>query len=306
MLRCGRGGCLSWRRGGGRVFCCLIGACVAVRRSGLSRGEPLSPGWRCCAVSQSIAVGGGSRGAVVVPDVGADRCAGDPQCDGGLCGDGGNCHCDDNRGGVGARECSSIAGGVARVVAVRGAAQGHRARGRRTRFRGFDAGCRSDGAVRGAWLALLAASAIAAGAFLARRLAAVDVLVLGAAQFLTGAAILAVAATIIGGSPLNGLSARFVSAVVVLALAGSALPYVLWFAELRRASITAVTSWTLLLPVVGLVLGVLVLGKSLTGGQVVGTAVVVAALTLVAKAGRAPCDRLRCWQQSGDALTECG
>ena len=162
------------------------------------------------------------------------------------------------------------------------------------------------GDVRGAWLALLAAAAIAAGALLARRLAAVDVLVLGAAEFLIGAAILAVAAVVIDGSPLNGLSTRFVSAVMLLALAGSALPYALWFGELRRASITAVTSWTLLVPVVGLVLGVLVLGESLTVWEIVGSALVVAAMALVATAGRAPCNRLRCWQHSGCALTECG
>lgn len=160
------------------------------------------------------------------------------------------------------------------------------------------------GAGRGAWLALLAAAAIAAAALLARQLAAVDVLVLGAAQFLIGAAILALAAAIIDGSPLNGLSTRFMSAVLVLALAGSALPYALWFAELRRASITAVTSRTLLVPVIGLVLSVVVLGEPLTHGQIVGSAAVVAAIALVAKAGRAPCDRLRCWQQSGHALTE--
>jgi probable blue pigment (indigoidine) exporter len=125
--------------------------------------------------------------------------------------------------------------------------------------------------------------------------------VLGNAQ-----AILAVAAAVIDGSPLNGLSTRFVSAVMLLALAGSALPYALWFGELRRASITAVTSWTLLVPVVGLVLGVLVLGESLTVWEIVGSALVVAAMALVATAGRAPCNRLRCRQHSGCALTECG
>jgi MerR family regulatory protein len=57
-------------------------------------------------------------------------------------------------------------------------------------------------------------------------------------------------------------------------------------------------------PVVGLVLGVLVLGESLTVWEVVGSTAVVAAMALVARAGRAPCDRLRCWQQSGHALTE--
>ncbi len=160
----------------------------------------------------------------------------------------------------------------------------------------------SAGGGRGAWLALLAAAAIAAGALLARRLDAVDVVVVGAGQFLIGGAILAVAAGIADGSPLHGLSVRFVVAAFALALPGTALPYVLWFAELRRASITVVTSWTLLVPVVGVALGALVLGESLSPRQVAGTALVVAAMVLVATSGRRHSERLVCWQQSGCSL----
>jgi probable blue pigment (indigoidine) exporter len=87
-----------------------------------------------------------------------------------------------------------------------------------------------------------------------------------------------------------------------LALPGTALPYVLWFSELRRASITAVTSWTLLVPVVGVVLGVLVLGESWSARQVAGTALVVAAMVLVVNSGRRRSERLACWQQSGCVL----
>lgn len=87
---------------------------------------------------------------------------------------------------------------------------------------------------------------------------------LGAAQFLIGAAILALIAAIADGPPLNAWTVNFVIALLTLALLGTALPYVLWFAELRWASIDAVMFWTLLVPVVGLVLSVLVLGESLT------------------------------------------
>jgi len=160
----------------------------------------------------------------------------------------------------------------------------------------------SAGGGRGAWLAVLAATAIAAGALLARRLDAVDVWVLGAGQFLIGGAILAAVAAIGGESPLTGWSVHFVIAVVALALAGTALPYALWFTELRRSSITAVTSWTLLVPVVGVVLGVLVLGESLTARQIGGTALVVAAMVLVARSGRRHSARLACWQQSGCSM----
>lgn len=71
-------------------------------------------------------------------------------------------------------------------------------------------------------------------------------------QFLIGAVFLAVAVALVDGSPVCGWSVTSVVTVVTPAVVGTALPYVLWFTELRRASITAVTSWTLLVPVVGL------------------------------------------------------
>jgi drug/metabolite transporter (DMT)-like permease len=66
------------------------------------------------------------------------------------------------------------------------------------------------------------------------------------------------------------------------------------------------TSWTLLVPVVGLVLSVLVLGESLTVKQVLGTAIVVAAMALVAKSGRPHSDRLARWQQNRNEVTAVG
>lgn len=142
------------------------------------------------------------------------------------------------------------------------------------------------GGGRGAWLALLAAGGVAAGALLGRRLAAVDILALGAWQFLIGAAMLAGLATVLDGPPRGDWSVHAVVAVVTLAVAGTALPYVMWFAELRRAPIAAVTAWTLLVPVVGVVLGVLVFGEPVTPAQLIGDAIVVAALIIVARSGR--------------------
>ncbi|MGW5723392.1 DMT family transporter [Amycolatopsis sp. NPDC003865] len=144
-----------------------------------------------------------------------------------------------------------------------------------------------SGTGSGAWLALSAAVGIASGALLARRLAAVDILVLGAWQFLLGGAVLAVIAAILEGPPAITWSARFVAALVVLAVAATALPYVLWFAELRRASLTAVTSWTLLVPVVGVLLGVVVLGEGVTVAEIIGDAIVIGALAVVAGSGHA-------------------
>ncbi|WP_321189713.1 DMT family transporter [Mycolicibacterium pallens] len=142
------------------------------------------------------------------------------------------------------------------------------------------------GSGRGAWLALLAAGGVTAGALLARRLAGVDILALGAWQFLIGAAMLAGVATAIDGPPRANWSINFVVAVLVLAVGGTALPYVAWFAELRRAPITAVTSWTLLVPVVGVGMSVLILREPVTPEQFIGDATVVAALAIVARSGR--------------------
>lgn len=155
------------------------------------------------------------------------------------------------------------------------------------------------GAGRGAWLAVLAAAGVAAGALLARRLAGIDLLALGAWQFLLGGAALAVAAGVVDEPGSVLWTARFVTSLTVLALLATALPYVLWFTELRRASLTAVTAWTLLVPVVGVTLGVVVLGERVTLVQVAGDAVVLAALALVANSGRAAGRRARAAARSG-------
>ncbi|MFR9802797.1 DMT family transporter [Pseudonocardia sp. RS010] len=144
-----------------------------------------------------------------------------------------------------------------------------------------------SGGGRGAGLALAAAVGIGAGALLARRSSGVNLLALGAGQFLLGGAALAGAAALVEGPPTITWSARFVTALAVLALAATVLPYLLWFGELRRAPITSVTVWTLLVPVVGVILGVVVLGERVTLTEGIGDAIVVAALALVTYANRA-------------------
>nr|WP_227457513.1 DMT family transporter [Micromonospora purpureochromogenes] len=144
-----------------------------------------------------------------------------------------------------------------------------------------------SGGGRGAGLALLAAAATTAGTLLARRLAGVDLFALGAWQFLLGGAGLAVAASVLEGPPTAiAWTGRFLAGVAAFAVAATALPYVLWFAELRRAPLTSVTAWTLLVPVVGVVLGVLVLREPVTLVEGAGDVIVVAALVLVARSAR--------------------
>lgn len=141
---------------------------------------------------------------------------------------------------------------------------------------------------RGAGLALLAAAGITVGALLARRLADVDLLALGAWQFLLGGAALSVVAAVTEGPPTAiSWSARFIIVLLVLSAGATALPYVLWFGELRRASLTSVTAWTLLVPVVGVAFGVAILGERVTPMEALGDAFVVAALLLVTHSSRA-------------------
>jgi probable blue pigment (indigoidine) exporter len=141
---------------------------------------------------------------------------------------------------------------------------------------------------RGAGLAVLAAVGITAGALLARRLTDVDLLALGMWQFLLGGTALSVVAAVTEGPPTTiTWSARFLTVLLVLAAGATALPYVLWFGELRRASLTSVTAWTLLVPVVGVAFGVALLGERVTLMEWLGDAIVIAALLLVIQSSRA-------------------
>ena len=143
------------------------------------------------------------------------------------------------------------------------------------------------GGGRGAALALAAAVGITTGALLARRLSGVDLLALGAGQFLLGGAVLALIALLVDGPPTAiTWSVRFVVVLAVLGLATTALPYLLWFTELQRASLTSVTAWTLLVPVIGIVFGAVVLGERLSLAEGRGNAVVLAALAVVTYANR--------------------
>jgi probable blue pigment (indigoidine) exporter len=141
---------------------------------------------------------------------------------------------------------------------------------------------------RGAGLALLAAVGITAGALLARRLAEVDLLALGAWQFLLGGVALSGVAAFVEGPPTDiAWSVRFAAVLLALSLGATALPYVLWFGELRRASLTSVTAWTLLVPVVGVLFGVTLLGERVTLTEGLGDTIVIAALLLVTHSSRA-------------------
>lgn len=137
------------------------------------------------------------------------------------------------------------------------------------------------GAGAGALLSVAAAAAITAGTLLARRLIRVDVVMLSGWQFLLGGAALAGWAAAVEGVPAISWTPRFVAALAFLALVGTALTYLLWFAELQRAPLVQVSAWTMLTPAFGIAFGWALLRDRLTPAQGIGVALVLAALPLI-------------------------
>jgi O-acetylserine/cysteine efflux transporter len=69
--------------------------------------------------------------------------------------------------------------------------------------------------------------------------------------------------------------------VVVLVLAGYALPYSIWYGMLRRYRVDQVTPFALLMPITGVVAGAVFLGERLTEQSIVGGGIILIGLGLV-------------------------
>lgn len=133
----------------------------------------------------------------------------------------------------------------------------------------------------GAMLALTAALAVTVGTLLVRRLRSSDVVVVSAVHLGIGAAVLTVLALIWEGSADISWTPRFVAMLGYLGVIATAGATMAWFIEVQRASLASVTAWMLLVPVVGVALGVLVLGERLTGWTAAGVVIVLASLVVV-------------------------
>ena len=133
----------------------------------------------------------------------------------------------------------------------------------------------------GAALSLLAAGAITAGTLLARRTGHLDVVMVSGWHFLLGGAGLALVAAAVDGRPQITWTPRFVLALGVLALLGTAWTFVVWFREAQRCELLRLTAWTFLTPVFGIGFGVVLLGERPVGWTLAGLALVLGALWLV-------------------------
>lgn len=139
----------------------------------------------------------------------------------------------------------------------------------------------------GAALSLLAAVAVTAGTLLSRRLSGLDVVAATGWHLLIGGLALAGVALLVEGAPVIAFTPRFVLSLVFLSLVGTAATTVAWFIEARRSRLDALTAWTFLTPVVGLVLAALVLGERPAGWSAVGLAASLVAMWVVLKSPHA-------------------
>jgi O-acetylserine/cysteine efflux transporter len=91
------------------------------------------------------------------------------------------------------------------------------------------------------------------------------------------------------GNPLHALQAITVEnwiGVLILAFLGCVLPYALWYRLLMRYRIDEVMPFSVLMPVVGVVLSIIELGEPITLGLVIGGLVLTLGLVIIAFGGR--------------------
>lgn len=143
------------------------------------------------------------------------------------------------------------------------------------------------GQASGVLLSLLAAAAITTGTLLSRQLDGLDLVSASGWHLLVGAVPLVVAASAVEGAPRIVWSVRFTGSLLFLAVVGTALAFLVWFGESRRAPLAALASWTLLVPVFAVAAGVFVLGERPTARTGLGIALVAGALAVLTLPARA-------------------
>lgn len=130
----------------------------------------------------------------------------------------------------------------------------------------------------GALLSLVAAAAVTTGTLMVRRLAGLDVVVVSAAHFLVGGLVLAGVAFVVEGPPAIAWTPRFVVVLAFLGLVATAATTLAWFVEVQRSRLSSLTMWMFLVPIFGLLIGIVVLGERPTGWTGVGIALVLGSM----------------------------
>jgi probable blue pigment (indigoidine) exporter len=137
----------------------------------------------------------------------------------------------------------------------------------------------------GAWLALTASLAVTAGTLISRVIDA-EPLTIAAWQFVIGGVVLAAVALAVEGIPQITWSPQFVVALLYMSVLGTAATNVAWITEARAARLDQLTTWTLLVPIFGVILSIVVLREAQSVWAWIGTGVVVAALIVLVLSSR--------------------
>ena len=112
----------------------------------------------------------------------------------------------------------------------------------------------------------------------------VDVLMAMGFQLLIGALPLAIGAAISEDPFSVAWNPTFVTSLLLLSLLGSALVYWLWFSALATVELTRANSFSFLVPVFGLSLGILFFDEKLSGIQIAGISLILFGIMLVNRA----------------------
>lgn len=137
----------------------------------------------------------------------------------------------------------------------------------------------------GAWLSLTSAAATTAGTLIGRVVRA-DPRFVATGQLLIGGAFLAGTAVLVEGVPIIDWSIRFILTLLLLSLVGTAATTVAWFTEAQRARLDVLAAWTLLVPVFGVLLSLLMLREDPGLWGWIGTAMVLLSMALLAVGSR--------------------
>lgn len=138
----------------------------------------------------------------------------------------------------------------------------------------------------GVALALVAASAPAAGTVLMRRLGhSVDLLATTSSQFLLGGGILLVVSAFVESWGDVGWSPAMLAGLLVLGVLGTGAAYVAWFWLLDRVSLVRLGAALFLVPVTGVIVGVAT-GDRPGAAELAGIAAMLIGIAIVSIGGR--------------------
>lgn len=138
------------------------------------------------------------------------------------------------------------------------------------------------GQVRGAALALMAASGVGAGNLIVKHVGSrVDVLTATAWQYLFGAGPLLVLSLLLDNDAPVAWSPRFFAGLLFLALIGSAGASWLWYRLVSESELIALNALTLLTPVFALLLALIIYREPIGASRALGVLAVLVGVTWV-------------------------